>query len=255
MKKQSWLNYTFVGVLVLTIGILPAAAFARDDDNSGSHATGTAVIHVETSDGEEISVGATTTEGTHAEDVDENESDNADNADNNDQGKEASSTRHGQDNEHRDTTPRHESDSDDEDAGEIEIDHDSADNATTTIDAPEHVSNRGELRSFLNHVIKEDDRIADVHVSSTTIETHYEMPAKFLWTIPVNLTAEVSVKNDGSVSITYPWYAFLFAKHRGDIETQLEQSVASTSSTTFSANTQAHLLNLLFLTLKNSAGQ
>ncbi len=140
--------------------------------------------------------------------------------------------------------------------GEIEIDHESADNASSTINTPDRVSNRGQLRSFLNHVVKGDDNISDVHVSSTTIETHYELPAKFLWAIPTNIKADVVVNADGSVTVNYPWYAFLFSKN-GEIDNKLTQSISSTTgtgaSTTLSANAQAHLLNLLFASLKVSS--
>lgn len=140
----------------------------------------------------------------------------------------------------------------DENDNEIEIDHGSADEATSTVDKPEEVSNRGQLRSFLNHVLKGDDNINDVHVSSTTIDTHYDVPAKFLWAIPAHVNASVTVNNDGTVSVTYPWYAFLFAKD-GDLNGKLTQAVASSTanaSTTISASLQAHLINAIFSILK-----
>jgi hypothetical protein len=244
MTRNSNLARTFASALVITLGFLPAAALANDNGGSGTVFPMNIFTHGEAGDSEGISTHSTTTAGIH------NDTEN-DNSDNNNQGDEASSTTHHQNNDFESATSS-ESDAADSD---IEVGRDSADTATTTIDAPEHVSNHGELRSFLNHVVKGDDRITDVHVSSTSVETRYEMPAKFLWTIPTNLTADVSVNSAGSVTITYPWYAFLFAKHDSDIVSQLEQSTATSTNatTTLSANTQAHLLNLILSILKGSA--
>lgn len=157
---------------------------------------------------------------------------------------------------HRESSERNsdEQGDDEDDNDEIEVDHDAALQATTTIENSDEVDNWGELRSFLNHVVKEDDRIADVHVSSTSVETEYALPARFLWAIPTNISAQVSVEGDGSVTITYPWYAFLFARHDDELKTQLTQAASSTigagASTTLSARTQAHLLNLILSILK-----
>ncbi|MBY0473196.1 hypothetical protein K2Q00_02840 [Patescibacteria group bacterium] len=228
MDKKSTLAQGLVGALVLATTLLPAAALARDGEDSRTTLPVNVSTHIESEGSDDsISADSATTATVRGDNEDKS----------------------------NDSSGRKLEENDNEIESEIEIDQESAHNASTTIDAPEHVSNRGELRSFLNHVIKADDRISDVRVSSSTIETHYQMPAKFLWTIPMNLTAKVSVDSNGSVNITYPWYAFLFAKHDSDLAAQLEQSAASTGTTTLSASAQAHLLNLLFSNLKTSTGQ
>ncbi len=214
MNKKSNFLQAMVGALVLTLGLLPVAALARDNEGAGASLQVNVSARVEADDREDLSADSTTTVRMREEDESEIES---------------------------------------EIENEIEVDHDSAKSASSTIKTPERVSNRGELRSFLNHIVKGDDRIADVHISSTTIETRYDMPAKFLWSIPTKLTANISIDSEGSVSVKYPWYAFLFAKHDSDLAAQLEQSASTTASTSFSANTQAHLLNLIFSILKGSA--
>lgn len=148
----------------------------------------------------------------------------------------------------------HESAMEDMNDSDIEIDHESAISSTSTVDTPDKVENRGQLRSFLEHVTKSDEHISDVHVSTTTVETHYDVPAKFLWAIPATLPTQVNVGADGSVTVTYPWYAFLFATDP-QLEANLSQSASTTLSgtTTFSASTQAHLLNALFEALRGSS--
>lgn len=140
-----------------------------------------------------------------------------------------------------------------DDEGEIEIDHQSALGATSTLSDVNKVTNRGQLRSFLNHVVKADGNIADVTVSSTTVQTRYVLPTKFLGVIPTNLTANVSVGTDGSITIDYPWYAFLFSKKGSELKTQLMNVASTTSaSTTLTASAQAHLLNMVLDVLKGS---
>lgn len=146
---------------------------------------------------------------------------------------------------------------DDKNDIEIDIDHEAALEATTTIKDSAEVHTRGELRSFVNHLVKEDDRIAHVQVSTSTIDAQYSLPARFLWTIPTHISAQVSVGADGSVAVSYPWYAFLFVTHGDELKTQLSQAARSTvgananASTTLTTSTQAHLLNLIFSILKN----
>ena len=221
----------FIGVLVLMTGLVPVLAFARD--NEGGSANVQTTVRVSTDSGEDDS------------EVRDNASGQAET-----------------DREHSSTTKRYEGDreslhtngSNDDEDSEIEIDQDSATEASSTIEDPEEVSNRGELRSFLNHALKTDEHIGDVHVSSTTVETHYDVPAKFLWSIPMDLTANVVVNADHSVTVTYPWYAFLFATQSG-LEDKLNNAVSASStivSDTLSANAQAHLLNLLFSVLRGT---
>lgn len=155
------------------------------------------------------------------------------------------------------TSTLHREDSgENEDEGDIDVSHEDGVRATTTVSFPEQVQNRGQLRSFLNHLVKADDRISDVLVSSTTVATSYTMPAKFLWAIPSNLTANISVGSDGTVTITYPWYAFLYAKNSDALEAQLNTALATSSTNaSLSANVEAHLLNTLFSVLRNSSNQ
>jgi hypothetical protein len=251
MKKTADSIQALAGVLVLALSFLPAAAFAREEGGVGLSVTSDISTQIEAGDNDNEGVSAQSTTNIKSQERSDNESER------DGQSGEASSTDNRGDDELNSDDLNDEADDESDEADDtIEIDHDSAEEASTTIDTPEHVTNRGQLRSFLNHVVKGDDRIANLLVSSTTIEAHYDLPAKFLWTIPVSLTAQVSVQSDGSVSITYPWYAFLFATRKDEISAQLSQigtSTVGTSSTeALSASAQAHLLNLLFSALRGS---
>lgn len=236
MKKNVRL---IASVSMLIAGLLPVAALADDGE---MHASST--VHVEVDES-----GA----AMHMDEMD-----HEDMGGHHGDRENATSTKHHEGDHQSFKGSEHENDNNqgDEDDNEIEVDHDSADEATSTVDRPDDVLNRGQLRSFLNHVLKGDEHIEDVHVSSTTVETHYDVPAKFLWAIPAHVNAQVTVNNDGTVSVTYPWYAFLFAKD-GELDNKLSQAIASstanastTASTTISASLQAHLINAIFSILK-----
>lgn len=152
------------------------------------------------------------------------------------------------------STSKHEDGDNDEDEDEdIEVDHDSALHATSTIQSEREVTNRGQLRSFLNHVVKGDDNAQSVVVSSTTVQTTYQLPAKFLWAIPTTLPANVTVNASGTVTVSYPWYGFLYSKKDKELKTELEGVASTTASTTLSVSVQAHLINALFSVLKDNA--
>ncbi len=233
MKNQSKNLKIFAGLVILNLGLLPLSVLARESEGLRVNVPINVSAGVQSDDGEEASLHSTTSAN-----LGEREED---------RGVINVSKEHDEESDHEF----------DEGKDEIDIDQDEAGNASTTISSESKVSNHGQLRSFLNHLLKDNDRISDVHISSTSIDTHYSLPAKFLWTIPVNLTAEVTINSDGSVTIHYPWYSFLYLTKKGDMETKLEAIASSTisanSSTTISASSQAHLLNLLFSNLKASA--
>lgn len=240
MKHKMRLLPLAAGAAALVFGLYPGAiAFAESGDDGVS-----VQARIEAGDQEGVSIDASTSAT-----LKESDSRGRDSEDS--RGRSATSS-----SEREDSARNADEQGNDEDSGEIEVDHDSALQATTTIKNSDEVHTNGELRSFLNHLVKEDDRIANVQISSTTIETQYALPARFLWAIPTSIPAHVAVGADGSVTITYPWYAFLFAKHDDEIKTQLTQAASSTvgvsTSTALSADTQAHLLNLLFSILRGS---
>lgn len=241
MKKTSPFSHVLVPVLAATLAMVPVAALARDGEASDNSATLNATVQMDTGDSEGASAGSNTSIG--GGEGEQNRNDNK-----------ATTTQHTQDREEVSSNSEQGANEADD---EIRIDHESVASSSTEVSAPEGVATRGELRSFLNHIVNSDERIADVHVSSTTIETHYEVPAKFLWAIPTNLTAQVSVAADGSVEVHYPWYAFLFATKGEELQAQLAQAATSTmgaGATSFSASMQAHLLDRLFSILKDSTG-
>lgn len=238
-----------MGAVVLVAGLLPAAVFADNTVNVNATVPVSVGAHVGGDEGEgDVHMSATGTVRMDDEDRTNEDRINEDEATSSGENRHESRMK-------QDDQDENESIRANIDDGEIEIDQDSADNASSTIESPREVTNRGQLRSFLNHVVKSDDRIADVQVSSTTVEAHYALPSKFLWAIPANITADVTVNSNGTVSVTYPWYAFLFAKQGSELQSELSQTATSAGvgSTTFSASTQAHLLDLLFAGLKASS--
>lgn len=241
------------GALALAVGLLPAGpALAHSEQGVDGSANVGLETGVNLGDDNEIKLDASSTLRTSNQDDLEVNDDS-----NNNHGSDAEASSSPKHTRSATTTVQHEGSENNNNNGDnedIDVDHDSALHASSTVTTAVEVKNRGQLRSFLNHLIKGDDRVDDVHVSSTTIETHYQMPAKFLWAIPTTLPAEVVVNADGSVTVSYPWYSFLFAKNGKDLRSQIMTTATSTTTatTTVSASVQAHLLNALFSALKES---
>jgi|GEM_PF-3352137 len=126
------------------------------------------------------------------------------------------------------------------------------------------VHDRNELRQFARAALQEDRNIENVHISSTTVRTEYPTRARFLGVVPANVKAQVDVNADGTVSVTFPWYAFLFATNKGELQSQVQNSVLSTlgiSTTTAGApegqltpQQQATVLDSIISTLRGLFG-
>jgi hypothetical protein len=240
----------FIAAIVVAISIHPGAMVFAESEDGGVSAGANLDIQTRTStnDREGTRIEATTSLG--SDKSDSSETDNEDS-----HAPTTPKTVHGENSDRSLSQQDQQGDNGNSDTSdEIDVDHQGALDATNTLENSDQVHNRGQLRSFLNHIVKADDRVTGVQVSSTTVLTHYALPAKFMWAIPASISAQVSVGADGSVTITYPWYAFLYSKQDDALKNQLVQAASSTTggsaSTTFSASQQAHLLNEILTALK-----
>lgn len=145
-------------------------------------------------------------------------------------------------------------------SAEIEVDREHASTTAGDVRHSEDVQNFGQLRSFAAHVINEERHVNRVNLSSTTVRAHVDTPASLLGIIPATVGTQVDVAQDGSVNVTYPWYAFLFKKNtdavKAQITTAVSQTLASSSLSaeeqqTLSAKLQATILQSIVSSLKS----
>ena len=100
-----------------------------------------------------------------------------------------------------------------------------------------------------------DTNITNVALSKTSVGITYPVQAKLFGIFPLTLTAHTEIANDGSVSIQYPWYTFLFSSNQAQVETKLKAigQVADTWNTdSLSGQQQLALLALVHSAFKSS---
>lgn len=102
------------------------------------------------------------------------------------------------------------------------------------------VDTESSLQSYIAATMQADPNVDEVQASSDSVAVLYKVPAKFLGFIPVSVSATTMVGSDGSVTIRYPWWAFLFATD-DQLKTQIESRVdaALQSDANFSATSSA----------------
>lgn len=112
------------------------------------------------------------------------------------------------------------------------------------------VRSDSDLSGYIAAQIKSDDNLEKVKVSSDNVAVTYKQHARFLGFLPTTLKATAMVESDGNVSVSYPWYSFLYAKTSNvdDVETNLKARVNAAFSAegdergaTVSGNTQAEV--------------
>ena len=143
---------------------------------------------------------------------------------------------------------------------EMDIERGSMDaqaSSTVGLERAEQVHDRNALRRFAMAKLKADENANEVKLSSTTVEASYPTHARLFGFIPTSLNTRVAINSDGTVSVTLPWYAFLFGTEGDKVHANLEETVqatigSTTASTTLTAQMQARLLESILATLHAS---
>lgn len=122
-----------------------------------------------------------------------------------------------------------------------------------TID-PATITTKGQLNAYAKALAAADENVEGVEIDKEKVELNYRQKAKFLGFIPVSIRTDVTVNADGSVNVSYPWYSFLMAKNRAEVESSVEARVTTIilagggvsggaeAAAEFSAETQARVL-------------
>lgn len=106
----------------------------------------------------------------------------------------------------------------------------SADYAITKADS---VRTSASLESYAAATIRADERLDSVEMKEGKMDMQYRKPAKFLWIFPASINAHVTVDQEGTVTATYPWYAFLFStdESRSELEAEIRSEIESIDET------------------------
>lgn len=92
------------------------------------------------------------------------------------------------------------------------------------------VSTEDDLRAFALSSMRSDEDLNSISFESDTVTVVYNDEGRFIGFIPVTLTVKVSVDQNGDVTIDYPWYGFLVAKDKADIDARVRAAIDGAAS-------------------------
>lgn len=109
-----------------------------------------------------------------------------------------------------------------------------------TASSPSAVRTQAALSGFVAAEMKADANISSVEAASNNVTITYKQPAKLLGFIPVTVNATATVDASGNVTVSYPWYAFLMATNKSDLEARIQSQVSADVDLDASANAEAN---------------
>ena len=147
------------------------------------------------------------------------------------------------------------------DRSSIENDNEASTTEGTTTEADvDSVKDENSLAAFAHASLRSEERLRAVELSSSTVNVQYDAPSKLFGFIPMNVPANVEVSGNGNVNVSYPWYSFLFATNKAQLQNKIAEAVASSTaaqgSTTpaLSVTQQAQVLNIVQSVFKSIFG-
>ena len=106
--------------------------------------------------------------------------------------------------------------------------------------SPSDVHTQGDLYGYIASAIRADGNLSAATASGRMVSVTYKVPARLFAVIPLSIAATATVHADGSVSVSYPWYAFLFAKDSVSLSSNVENAVEADLGTSASAAVAAN---------------
>lgn len=100
--------------------------------------------------------------------------------------------------------------------------------ATNAID----VTTSDSFTTYITALVRSDAKMDSVEIDGSSMDVRYRQDARFLGFIPASMMVAVAVDEQGDVTVTYPWYAFLMsASAKAEVvETELQSRVTSAIS-------------------------
>lgn len=109
-----------------------------------------------------------------------------------------------------------------------------------TASSPSAVTTRAALSGYVAAEMKADKNISSVEAASDSVAVSYKQSAKLFGFIPVTVNATATVDASGNVTVSYPWYAFLMATNKSDLEARIQNQVSADVNLDASANAEAN---------------
>lgn len=114
------------------------------------------------------------------------------------------------------------------------------------------IHSSAQLSAYARGILSEDPYMQSITLSAFEISVSYRKSGRLLGLLPVTLPTRVTVRNDGSVSFTAPWYSVVTLEERDRMRTGLEVRVHSLltsegylASMSLAPATQAEILDII----------
>ncbi len=109
-----------------------------------------------------------------------------------------------------------------------------------------NIANSTDLDAYTRDLAREDENVSNVEVKDTSVAVSYKEPARIFGLIPTEVTVTVVAQDNGTVTVHYPWYAFLSGKNTGSLKPGLQMHIgevlkSAQVSTSASATTTAEI--------------
>src|SRR3989344_3384943 len=108
-----------------------------------------------------------------------------------------------------------------------------------TVSSPSSVTTQTDLSGYVAAEMKADTNVSSVEATSDSVAVTYKQQAKLFGFIPVIVDATAPVDAGGSVTVSYPWYAFLMVTNKSDLKARIQGSVAAEFASNAALNASA----------------
>lgn len=98
------------------------------------------------------------------------------------------------------------------------------------------IKSENDLGAYNSVVLEANSNVSDISVNDGVVEISYRHPARFLGVWSTSLRATARVENNERVSITLPWYSFLFSTGKGDVEKTINVELGDDSVVQVNSN-------------------
>lgn len=101
------------------------------------------------------------------------------------------------------------------------------------------VTAESDLEGYVAAQLESDSNIESIELASDSVAITYKDKAQLFGVIPVTVDATATVDAAGNVEVSYPWYSFLMATDKEELESKIESRVRAALGATAGTSADA----------------
>ena len=118
-----------------------------------------------------------------------------------------------------------------------------------------NIMNEEDITAYVSDIISSNMNVRTMDLTPEEVSLDYKTPVALFGFIPMSVPTHITVSKDKEIGISYPWYSFLMATNKQEVQNAVLESVkeATTGETSagFSAKIQATIANSILSAFKN----